>query len=273
MSKLEHRGDTSAPCLFARVACAIDGSPEALEAARQALQLAPEEAAVVLLSAPAAHLLDSVGAASAVAPPLPDHRSEARERLDQAVSTLGQAARLETRLLDGPVIPAVLEALTQEGATLVALGSHGRRRATGILVGSVATALLHDAPCSVLLSRPPAEPERFPHSVAVGFDGSAHSERALTVARGLAARLAIPLSVVIARGDKHNDAGAEHAARAGVAEHDIVEDKRGPVDALTHVETDLLVVGSRGLHGSRALGSVSERVAHRAQCSVLVVRS
>jgi nucleotide-binding universal stress UspA family protein len=36
---------------------------------------------------------------------------------------------------------------------------------------------------------------------------------------------------------------------------------------------DLLVVGSRGLHGLRALGSVSERVAHRAKCSVLVVRS
>jgi nucleotide-binding universal stress UspA family protein len=36
---------------------------------------------------------------------------------------------------------------------------------------------------------------------------------------------------------------------------------------------DLLVVGSRGLHGLRALGSVSERVAHRASCSTLVVRS
>ena len=30
--------------------------------------------------------------------------------------------------------------------------------------------------------------------------------------------------------------------------------------------------GSRGLHGVKALGSVSERVAHRAACSVLVVR-
>jgi nucleotide-binding universal stress UspA family protein len=31
-------------------------------------------------------------------------------------------------------------------------------------------------------------------------------------------------------------------------------------------------VGSRGLHGVRALGSVSERVAHDARCSVLVIR-
>ena len=34
----------------------------------------------------------------------------------------------------------------------------------------------------------------------------------------------------------------------------------------------LVTLGSRGLHGMRALGSVSERVAHRAHCSVLVAR-
>ena len=34
----------------------------------------------------------------------------------------------------------------------------------------------------------------------------------------------------------------------------------------------LVVVGSRGLHGVRALGSVSERVVHEVPCSVLVAR-
>jgi nucleotide-binding universal stress UspA family protein len=45
-----------------------------------------------------------------------------------------------------------------------------------------------------------------------------------------------------------------------------------PVDALSRLDPDLLVVGSRGLQGIRSLGSVSERVAHEARCSVLVVR-
>ena len=41
----------------------------------------------------------------------------------------------------------------------------------------------------------------------------------------------------------------------------------------TESETaDLVVVGSRGLQGLKFLGSVSERVAHQAKCSVLVVR-
>jgi nucleotide-binding universal stress UspA family protein len=47
-----------------------------------------------------------------------------------------------------------------------------------------------------------------------------------------------------------------------------------PVAALVQAsaEADLLVVGSRGLHGVAALGSVSERVGHLALSSVLVVR-
>jgi len=50
-------------------------------------------------------------------------------------------------------------------------------------------------------------------------------------------------------------------------------DAAQPVAALVGPSpaADLVVVGSRGLHGLRALGSVSERVAHRAHCSVLVV--
>lgn len=47
-----------------------------------------------------------------------------------------------------------------------------------------------------------------------------------------------------------------------------------PVDALVHAAktADLVVVGSRGLHGMRALGSVSERVAFESLHSALVAR-
>ena len=47
-----------------------------------------------------------------------------------------------------------------------------------------------------------------------------------------------------------------------------------PVDVLvaSAADADLLVVGSRALHGLKSLGSVSERVAHQAHWSVLIVR-
>ena len=53
----------------------------------------------------------------------------------------------------------------------------------------------------------------------------------------------------------------------------LTDDTRDPVDAFSDVDADLLVLGSRGLRGVHALGSVSERAAHRAGCSVLVVQA
>ena len=55
---------------------------------------------------------------------------------------------------------------------------------------------------------------------------------------------------------------------------DLVFDERKPADCLVAAakDADLLVLGSRGLHGFATLGRFSERVAHKASCSVLVVR-
>jgi nucleotide-binding universal stress UspA family protein len=55
---------------------------------------------------------------------------------------------------------------------------------------------------------------------------------------------------------------------------DVNETMREPVRALVGASglADLVVVGSRGSHRLKALGSVSGRVAHEAECSVLVVR-
>jgi nucleotide-binding universal stress UspA family protein len=75
----------------------------------------------------------------------------------------------------------------------------------------------------------------------------------------------------VAHGGKHVDT-AQAAAIVGDRYDDFAD---APAHALLTAATgcDLLVVGSRGLHGIRALGSVSERVAHEAPCSVLVVRN
>lgn len=165
-------------------------------------------------------------------------------------------------------MPILLDEIDRIGAGLVALGSHGRRRATEILVGGVAGELLHKAPCSVLIARP-APADAWPRAVVVGFDGSAHSVRALAVARRLAERDGLGVRIVTAHRGKRVDLERVHRLAPASREVDA-----HPVAALVEgtSSADLIVVGSRGLHGVRALGSVSERVAHRAPCSVLVVR-
>ena len=131
------------------------------------------------------------------------------------------------------------------------------------MLGGVSGDLLHGAPCSVLIARQPRDREAFPAAIVCGVDGSSESELALACARELAERFKAILRVVTAlRGKTVSLApGVE-----GLDDH--------PVDALVAAgaSADLVVLGSRGLHGLRALGSVSERVAHQSPCSVLVVR-
>ncbi|MER3411939.1 MAG: hypothetical protein C4305_06335, partial [Thermoleophilia bacterium] len=113
----------------------------------------------------------------------------------------------------------------------------------------------------MLRPRGPPRPagDAFPRAIAVGVDGSPHSAQAAEAAAELARRLSVPLRWVVSLRGKQVDLEAIGAAFPDVE----ADGQRDPVSALVAVsdEVDLVVVGSRGLHGIRALGSVSERVA------------
>jgi len=251
--------------VFERIVCGVDETPASLEAVGRAARLRAPGGTLHLVG-----VVYVAGAAAAgwSATRVADHlERDAREGLDRAAEVAGPDAT--SRLVIGPVEKSLLAELERERATLVAVGTHGRRRATGILLGGVATTMLHEAPCSVLVARPTPEPQLFPQSVVVGVDGSPSSLDAAAVAGEIRDRFGANLRALVASGGKPVD--VDRLAGSGL---DLQWDDREPVDALVaaSADADLLVVGSRGLHGLRALGSVSERVAHRARCSVLAVR-
>jgi nucleotide-binding universal stress UspA family protein len=256
--------------------CGIDGSPESLLAARQAGLLAGAEGSLVLLCVTMPDLAGSVLSAlpGGTAAAERAHRASDRATVDrarEAVTTTGTVV-VKTRV--GPPA-AVLEAeAAQVGADAIAVGSHGNGRAAGILLGSVATRLIHAAACSVLIARAPVNGPAdagFPRSVAVGLDASTWSLAALTAGCLLAERLDVPLRTLhVSDGTRLTDAlPAEFDG-----EVEVIRQHVSPADGLCSRVTaaDLLVVGSRGAHGLRALGSVSEAVAHRSPASVLIVR-
>lgn len=133
-------------------------------------------------------------------------------------------------------------------------------------------------------------------SIVVGTDGSETAQRAVSEAIRLAAALGSGLHVVSAyeplRGarasgakvgtvlpDTKVQAVVEEAAAGArvrgvdVRTHTVTGD---PGDALLEVagqeKAELIVVGNRGMHGvTRVLGSVPNKVSHRARCSVLIV--
>jgi nucleotide-binding universal stress UspA family protein len=253
--------------IFRRVLVGVDGSPEAAEAVRQAGILAEGE--VTLLAAysfPAA----VVPPAGVAVPDPPEVQEEDERRAREAVEDARRLieGEVEAKVVQSSARQALLREAEAEQATLVAVGSHGVGRMAGILVGSTTTEVVHKAPCSVLVAR---EAEKaFPRRIVVGVDGSDESARAYEAAQHLAKRFGAELWPVVAYGGEPVDREAVDR----IIGHRREELQGKPDDALVAAaaDADLLVVGSRGMTGLKALGSVSERVAHEARSSVLVVR-
>ncbi len=257
------RGASAAEDVFGRVVVGVDGDEQGFEAVWQASRLVSPggwlEAFCVV------DLGQAVLAGLAAGSIASELERDAVDALERATRISGFRAR--SRLVRGPPIASFLRELREADATLAVVGTHGRPRVAEIVIGSVAGDVLHRAPCSVYVARPPAAEALFPRTIVVGYDGSRQSEDALAVGRDLAERFAATLTVVTGIAGKGVDRERAHEAGA------ITLDEQ-PVEALVDASgnADILVVGSRGLHGLRALGSVSERIAHDAVCSVLVVR-
>ena len=255
---------------FRRVVCGIDGSPEAEEAVREASLLAPEGAHLALLDVIVPGMSENVATIVPGSATVQEdaRRKVARSEVDHARLAVPLRIGVSSVILVGPPAPLLLAEADRISADVVAVGSHGGGRATGVVLGSVATRVIHQSDCSVFVARAGLG---FPRSIAVGVDGSDPSLRALDSGRDLASRIGVPLRVL------HVADGTVVPDSVQTDLDDGVEEIRGgpsPADGLSSrvTEADLLVVGSRGLRGLRALGSVSESVAHRAPASVLIVR-
>jgi len=247
-----------------KIVCGVDGSAAALEAVRQAQRLAPAGAEVTLVSVSESHLAVHTGMAAAEW--AQRFNADAQAALDEAQKIVVDA---ETVLVRGRAADMFVRSVSDQGGTLAAVGSHEISRAAGVLIGSVATRILHEARCSVLVARAGEWP--WPRSIVVGLDGSDTSFAAAVVAHDVATRMGSTVRLLVARGGSSADVATEALAKFG---YELSFSDQKPVPALLEAagDADLIIVGSRGVTGLRALGSVSERVAHRAPCSLLVVR-
>jgi nucleotide-binding universal stress UspA family protein len=251
--------------VFNRVIVGVDGTAPGFEACRQAARLADPAAPIEAVAV--VHLTDATLAAFEAPRFVEQLEQEAQAALAEAARILGE--RAHTHFVNGYIAPSLLREIERKAATVIVVGSHGHSRASEILIGGVAGDLVHRAPCSVLIARPAGDATAFPGEIVVGMDGSEIADAAFAAATQLATRFNCPLRVVTALRGKNVD--LEHVRLRAPAVEEVDEH---PVAALVSASKagGLVVVGSRGLHGVRSLGSVSERVAHQAACSVLVVR-
>ena len=262
---------------FTNVLCGIDDSRPSAEAARQAALLATPGGSIEFVG-----VCWTVGEGRQSVSSL--NAGRVQEALEDAARAAIRAGASATWKILRKPDPA--EALLEEahGHDLAAVGSHAGSRASGIFFGSTASTLVHRADAPVLVARKvPGAKDAFPKRILVASDGSPGSSEAASLAGRIGHANGSNVTLV------HVSDGETPSMRAELARQtvELLEtvgqepafcDASGdPHDEISRLAAELgaslVVIGSRGLGGVKALGSVSERVAHDAPCSVLVVRA
>jgi nucleotide-binding universal stress UspA family protein len=261
---------------FARILCAVNGSRPSLVAIAQALALAGTEGEVRFI---AVCNVRGVGATEMAGLGV-HHAEDAIDRARRQAREAGVRATAEVLHRPDPRRTILEEARSSD---LLVLGTHTHSRAEGILLGGSAALALHACEVPVLVARRTLRDRLLGSHVLLASDGSPRMRHAAEVAGAIARRdggyaTLIHASAVGAPQIKRELAQEATDLYAATGTEPVVLTEAGrPADVIVaageRYEATLIVVGSRGLSGLRALASVSERVGSRARCPVLVMRT
>jgi nucleotide-binding universal stress UspA family protein len=262
---------------FADALCAIDGTPESLAAVRQAATLVGPNARLTLLAVTSFRFGG-------------DHRSpaigpiEAKRMLDAAVGIAEEAGLPSTVEVDPASPPSEVILDWAVGRELLAMGAPATSWFGGMFTGGVAVSAEGSFSTPLLLAHSLTGKRYSAPRILVASDGLEGSDELVAFAGQLALAQGAEAILVHAlghegvphrhqargrveeqmRGLKLTGAGASERFESGSARTVILETARA-------AGAWLVVMGSRRLHGLRAIGSVSRRVVHGGDCSVLLI--
>jgi nucleotide-binding universal stress UspA family protein len=135
---------------------ATDGSPSAEDATLEAIELAGAFGTTLVVASVAQLTLPAYGSYYGYGEIAADlhtvETAHVTELLAAAKSRVEEAGvTCETLPLDGQPAAEICDAAARTAARLVVIGAHGWGRLGRMIHGSVSTAVLHDAPCPVLV--------------------------------------------------------------------------------------------------------------------------
>jgi nucleotide-binding universal stress UspA family protein len=143
---------------YPRVLVAIDESPAAAFALRHIVPYAVDQRSRLTLLTVAPH----APAATAMAGASPERltaeiEAKAAKRLREIAAALPQDVSVTTIVRRGDPAEEILRLVREEPIDLICMGTRGRGRVRGALLGSVSAAVLHHSPVPVVVIHPPPE--------------------------------------------------------------------------------------------------------------------
>ncbi len=228
-------------------------------------------------------------------------REDALRNLEDLKAKVPEGARVETAL-DEHIAPheAILSKARSWSADLIVMGTHGRGGLEKLMLGSVASKVLHRSDRNVMILRSDSilfAAEKDAHSILVPVDFSHHSHRALALARELSFRFNAPLHLLHVVELLHTPLepgglSSQLEKTPGLREkyeaalRDMLGETPGEVMVVDgspaggilwwreKLDARLVVMGSRGITGLERLlvGSVAEKVARFCEVPIAVVK-
>jgi len=143
--------------MFQRILVATDFSPASTPAFEQSVKMAKRDGALLLI----AHAYQEPGLVElshAPARVYEEWDQKLREGVERKLRPLVEYARKEgvearAMVLTGFADEAIIEAAKQQRVDLIVMGTHGRRGAARLFLGSVASRVISTAPCPVMTVR------------------------------------------------------------------------------------------------------------------------
>jgi nucleotide-binding universal stress UspA family protein len=212
----------------------------------------------------------------------------------------GLNGSVESFVCEGEPPEVLIDIARGKKADLIALGTYGRKGLKRLLMGSVTSQVILDAPCDVLVvKRPCKECTGSYQSLLVPYDGSAFSKKALIRAGELVKAEGGQVTVLYvipryeemmefyrsdsikkslrAEAEKILGEAKKIADGLGISVRTEVREGHASdeiVAAAQKLENDLIAMGTYGWKGvnNAIMGSTTNRVISHASCPVLVVK-
>ena len=227
---------------------------------------------------------------------------EAYGKVQSELDRLGKSKGIPVEVVvqKGQAIATIQDAIKKLQPDLVVMGSHGRRGMDNLLLGSVAERILRVSPVSVLVVRPPKNPDIYTLLCAVDLSDCSRTalERAIEIAKldkvasikvlhvfevpigyleaGMSYETALSKTREIHQ--REFDAFLEPYKTCGVALEQVL-DEGSPASLVVKyaesIKADLLVIGAHGKSRLTAMliGGISTKIVHRSSVPVLAVKS